>query len=203
MAVERPLLPARRGCRWVDAPELRKGKPGYTWLMKLVATTIKSPRAGTKSKDVAVALLTLIPRMMATLRQHLRSADGLELRGGQFRLLMIVQTHHQISISQAAYLIGLTVPTTSKIVDELTQQKLLSRHADTTDRRRVLLSMTGYGQSVLETVSQAACAHLADMLERLTPTERSFILCAVETLQPLFAPQAGENASLKPENSHT
>ncbi len=163
--------------------------------MKLLANPIKSPPAGTRSKDVAVALLSLIPRMMATLRQHLRSTDGLELRGGQFRLLMIVQAHNQVSISRAAYLIGLTVPTTSKIVDELTQQKLLSRHSDTADRRRVLLSLTAYGELVLGTVSQAACTHLANLLEPLTPTERSFILCAVETLRPLFERQLCEKAS--------
>lgn len=166
--------------------ELEKGISGYTLVMKLVSNQIRSSITGTTPEDVAIALLTLIPRMMATLRQHLRSADGLEIRGGQFRLMMIIQAHHQVSITQAADLIGLTVPTTSKIVDELTQQKLLARHPDTTDRRRVLLSLTAHGASALETVSKAAREHLANLLEPLTPPERSFILCAVETLRPLF-----------------
>jgi DNA-binding MarR family transcriptional regulator len=163
--------------------------------MKLVSSQTRPPITGTTPEDVAVALLTLIPRMMATLRQHLRSTDGLEVRGGQFRLLMIIQAHNQVSITQAADLIGLTVPTTSKIVDELTQQKLLSRHSDTADRRRVLLSLTAYGESVLETASQVARAHLATLLEPLTPPERSFILCAVETLRPLFEQTPWEKSS--------
>ncbi len=172
----------------------------YALFMKVLPKDRKPSVAATHPLDLAAALLTLIPRMMATLRQQLQSTDGLELRGGQFRLLMIVDAHHPISISRAACLLGLTVPTTSKIADELTQQNLLSRQSDAADRRRVLLSLTTHGKSVLETVSEAARTHLATLLKPLTPTERSFILCSVETLRPLFERPAGQKVSQSSEN---
>lgn len=155
--------------------------------MKVIGKAIKPLPVSMEAQDLAAALLTLIPRMMATLRGQLQSVNGVELRGGQFRLLMIINSQRGISISEAAQLMGLTVPTTSKITDELTQQGLLARNTDVVDRRRARLSLTAHGKVVLETVSREARSHLAELLTPLTPMERAFLLCAVETLRPLFA----------------
>lgn len=89
---------------------------------------------------LAKAFVSLIPHMMGSLRRHLRTAEGGDLRAGQFRMMMAVAMSPELSISNAAEVMGLTLPSASKVADELARAGLLQRKEDRRDRRRSLLS---------------------------------------------------------------
>ena len=139
---------------------------------------------------LARAFVSLIPHMMGSLRRHLRTAEGGDLRVGQFRMMMAVAMSPELSISEAAEVMGLTLPSASKIADELARAGLLQRKEDHRDRRRSLLSLTPGGVAVLQSVQRAAENHFIQIFQPLTPMERGFLLCAAETLRPLFRPGA-------------
>ncbi len=137
---------------------------------------------------LAKAFVSLIPHMMGSLRRHLRTAEGGDLRVGQFRMMMAIAMSPGISISDAADVMGLTLPSASKMTDELERFGFILRKEDCQDRRRSLLSLTSAGAAVLRTVQHAAENHFAAIFQPLTPMERAFLLCAAETLRPLFRP---------------
>ena len=139
-----------------------------------------------RSATLAKAFVSLIPHMMGSLRRHLRTAEGGDLRVGQFRMMMAIAMESELSVSNAAEVMGLTLPSASKMADELVREGLIQRREDHHDRRRALLSLTPAGGAVLRTVQQAAEDHFAAIFEPLTPMERAFLLCAAETLRPLF-----------------
>ena len=136
--------------------------------------------------SLAKAFVSLIPQMMGSLRRHLRTAEGGDLRVGEFRMMMAIAMSPELSISNAAEVMGLTLPSASKVADELVRAGFIQRREDRHDRRRSLLSLTPAGVAVLRTVQQAAEDHFAAIFEPLTPMERAFLLCAAETLRPLF-----------------
>ena len=141
-----------------------------------------------QAATLAKAFVSLIPHMMGSLRRHLRTAEGGDLRVGQFRMMMAVALSPELSISDAAEVMGLTLPSASKVADELSRAGLLQRKEDRRDRRRSLLSLTPAGIAVLQSVQRAAEAHFIQIFQPLTPMERGFLLCAAETLRPLFRP---------------
>ena len=132
------------------------------------------------------AYVALIPQMMGSLRSHLRTLEGGDLRVGQFRMMMAIRMEDQPSLSQVAEFVGLTLPSASKVADELERRGLIRRQPDKFDRRRQILSLTSQGMEVLEMVKRTAETHFAGLFSQLTPAERSFLLCAAETLRPLF-----------------
>jgi DNA-binding MarR family transcriptional regulator len=143
---------------------------------------------------LAKSFVSLIPHMMGSLRRHLRTAEGGDLRVGQFRMMMAIALSPELSISNAAEVMGLTLPSASKVADELARAGLVQRKEDRRDRRRSLLSLTPAGFAVLETVQRAAEDHFANIFQPLTAMERVFLLCAAETLRPLFRPGVRPNA---------
>ncbi|MGC8623954.1 MAG: hypothetical protein ACP5VQ_01655, partial [Phycisphaerae bacterium] len=92
----------------------------------------------------------------------------------------------------------------SKVADELVREGFIQRREDRNDRRRALLSLTPAGGAVLRTVQQAAEDHFAAIFEPLTPMERAFLLCAAETLRPLFrcCERTGGTVQEVEKNSH-
>lgn len=143
---------------------------------------------------LAKAFVSLIPHMMGSLRRHLRTAEGGDLRVGQFRMMMAIAISPDLSISDAAEVMGLTLPSASKVADELARAGFVQRTEDSQDRRRSLLSLTPAGFAVLQTVQRAAEDHFAHIFQPLTAMERAFLLCAAETLRPLFRPGVRSNA---------
>ena len=103
-------------------------------------------------------------------------------------MMMAIAMSPKLSISNAAEVMGLTLPSASKIAEELARAGLVQRKEDCQDRRRLLLSLTSVGMEVLQTVQRAAEDHFANIFQPLTPMERGFLLCAAETLRPLFKP---------------
>jgi DNA-binding MarR family transcriptional regulator len=101
-------------------------------------------------------------------------------------MMMAIAMESELSISNAAAVMGLTLPSASKVADELVREGLIRRREDRRDRRRSLLSLTPAGVAVLRTVQKAAEDHFAAVFKPLTTAERTFLWCAAETLRPLF-----------------
>ena len=152
------------------------------------AVSAPMPASSMDADVLARAFVSLIPHMMGSLRRHLRTAEGGDLRVGQFRMMMAIAMSPELSISNAAEVMGLTLPSASKIAVELARAGLVQRKEDSQDRRRSLLSLTAAGMEVLQSVQRAAEDHFANVFQPLTPRERAFLLCAAETLRPLFKP---------------
>ena len=88
--------------------------------------------------------------------------------------------------SSLAEHLGLTLPSTSKLVDGLVNEKIITRRESREDRRRLTLALTKNGEDILRAARGATQNRLKDILHELPPDELSVILRALNLLQPLF-----------------
>ncbi len=94
-----------------------------------------------------------------------RHPDGLSLQ--QFFALAYLDRHAGASLTDVGDLLGLSASATSKIVDQLTQRELISRHDSADDRRRATLCLTPDGAATVARVNAvilaAVSARMADL----------------------------------------
>ncbi len=139
-----------------------------------------------KLDECARQLLDTVPPIMRSVRAEMRSHRGHDLSIPQFRTLTFVNRNPETSLSELADHLGLTLPSVSKLVDGLVNQKLITRRESTEDRRRMTLSLTKSGIDILRAASQATQDYLKNVLRELSGDELSTILRAMNLLHPLF-----------------
>jgi DNA-binding MarR family transcriptional regulator len=154
-----------------------------------------------KLEQCARQLLDTVPPIMRSIRAEMRSHRGHDLSVPQFRTLTFVNRNPETSLSELADHLGLTLPSVSKLVDGLVNQKLITRRESTKDRRRMTLSLTKSGADILRIASQATQDHLKDVLGGLSSEELSTILRAMNLLHPLFAKGTKEEKEYVAANS--
>ncbi len=145
-------------------------------------------------QECAGEVLETIPLIMRTIRARMRAAPPLNLSVPQFRTLMFLRRHEGASLSDAAEHLGLSLPSTSKLVDGLVAHDVLMRQPHPGDRRRVTLTLTAGGRSTLRTVQEAAQAHLAKLLTALPADRREVVVEAMGALREVFAPDRAQAA---------
>jgi len=135
----------------------------------------------------AVQVLTIVPMVMRSIRKemHSRRPEGLSVP--QFRALGFMYRRGGASLSDMAERMGLALPTASRMVDTLVKRGFVARETSASDRRRVVLSLTGQGRSAYHAASRHAQARLEETLSVLSSPEREEIGRAMETLRKVFA----------------
>src|SRR4051812_42433994 len=91
----------------------------------------------------AALLLETTPRVMRAVRMAIAELEAPALTIPQFRALHFIEMHAGASLSATAEFLGLTLPSTSKLVDQLVRRGMLVRDDDLEDRRRMMLRITG------------------------------------------------------------
>lgn len=138
------------------------------------------------SKECAVALVDTVPLVMRLIRAEMRSHRSPDLSVPQFRALLYVSRRAGASLSDVAEHIGLTLPSTSRLVNRLVERELLWRESAPDDRRRMILEITPSGQTVLGAAAQATQARLMEILVALTAEECAAVIAAMHLLQRIF-----------------
>jgi DNA-binding MarR family transcriptional regulator len=138
--------------------------------------------------ECARQVLETVPLVMRTVRAEMRRRRTADLSVPQFRTLNFLNRQAGASLSQVAEHIGLTLPSMSLLVEGLVERKLILRNTHAADRRRVTLTLTARGQSVLEAAHGATQAALAEKLAALSAQDRTIIVQAMQTLRSIFEP---------------
>jgi len=133
-------------------------------------------------------VLETVPLVMRTVRAEMRRHRTADLSVPQFRTLNFLHRQAGASLSQVAEHVGLTLPSMSLLVDGLVERKLILRNTHAADRRRITLTLTARGQSVLEAAHGATQAALAEKLAALSAKDRMIVAQAMQALRPLFEP---------------
>jgi len=138
--------------------------------------------------ECARQVLETVPLVMRTVRAEMRRHRAADLSVPQFRTLTFLSRQAGASLSQVAEHIGLTLPSMSSLVEGLVERKLILRNTHSVDRRRVTLTLTARGQSVLEAAHGATQAALAEKLAALAPQDRTIVVQAMQAVRPIFEP---------------
>ena len=141
---------------------------------------------GFSTEEIACQLLEVVPTIMRTIRTEMRSHGSADLTVPLFRTLMYLDRHPGASLLDLAGHLGLTSPTTFKIVDGLVSKALVKRADSPHDRRKITLILTSAGSELLENSRNLTEARLVELLSGLTANERAAVSKALALLQPLF-----------------
>ena len=137
-------------------------------------------------EESARKLLDVVPLIMQDIRSEMRRRRSVDLTVPQFRTLAFVHRNKGTSLWEVASHMGLTPPSTSRLVDGLIARGLMARKDHPADRRRIRLTVTGHGMAILEASTQGTLSYLANKLSGLDPDSREVIDKAVEALRTVF-----------------
>ncbi len=148
-------------------------------------------------EQLARELIEVVPIVMKEMRSQMRSRRTPDLTIPQFRTLAFIDRNKGASLSAAANHLGLTPPSTSRLVDCLIARGLVIREDHPDDRRRIRLNVTHLGSKILETSRRGTLDYLAEKLSRTNVDDRKNILKAMEAMRSVFIIDTETKAGLK------
>jgi DNA-binding MarR family transcriptional regulator len=124
----------------------------------------------------------LLEAARATMRISLRAADEI---GGvsvvQLRALTVLHRESSANLAQLAEGMGVTVSTTSRLVDRLVAAGLVDRRTAAHTRREISLRLTEQGRELLERYDNLRLAALHVCLDALPEDEREVAVRGLRT----------------------
>jgi len=141
------------------------------------------------STEVCVReVLEVIPIVMRSLRREFRSHRGNDLGIPQYRALMFLQRNPGASLSTVADHLGITPPSTSKLIDGLVERGFIYRQSSEIDRRRINLGLTPAGADLADYSYQEAQTTYIERFSMLPEETLVRITEAMQALRPIFDP---------------
>ena len=125
-------------------------------------------------------------RLMRVVKRAVRSSAPTTLSLSGLRTLAYLADAPGGCLGDVAEHLLVGNPTASKLVDDLVERGLLERAADTSDRRRLALTVTTEGRRLVTTAARPAQDQIAERLARLKVPERRRIHAALEQLHDLL-----------------
>ncbi len=132
-------------------------------------------------------------RIMAV---HAPAFTSIDLTMAQAKLLYVVAAAGELSMSEIALRLGVTISTASGAVDHLVSIELLSRVDDPANRRQVRVSITPLGAQTLEQLRELSARQLRSLFDLLGDDDLEVIDRAIRILT-----EAVETAASQPARS--
>jgi MarR family transcriptional regulator for hemolysin len=137
--------------------------------------------------ECAREVLDVVPLAMRAIRNQLRRHRTQLLSVPQFRTLLFISRNEGASSSEVADQIGLTLPSMSALVDGLVARNLVIRRTHRDDRRRIDLTLTGRGETTLQSAGKATQAYLKERLSRFSEAQRGTVVRGMRILRQVFS----------------
>jgi MarR family transcriptional regulator for hemolysin len=151
----------------------------------------------TTPEQAASELLEVVPVVMKEIRSEMRSQRSPDLTVPQFRALAFIDRNKGASLSAVANHMGLTLPSTSRLVDVLIARRLLTREDNPADRRRVKLGVTSRGLTILGNSRRGTLDYLAKKLSVVSADDRKVIVEGTAAIRRVFMSGAETSAVVK------
>jgi len=141
-------------------------------------------------REAAKQVSILVPKLMSWSKNSFLVSSNVTT--SQIISLMNMHELKRCTISQLAKALGVSLPTTSGIVDRLVKAKYLKRLYDEKDRRLILISLTNKGEAIVEKFLETIRERWEKILERLTETERDSYVTILKKLTNIISEQTRE-----------
>ncbi len=94
--------------------------------------------------------ITQIKQLQDRIFERLLMENGIEISGGQGRILFILWKNDHLTISEISRATSLAKNTVSIVVDGMVNKNILERHTNPANRRQTIVSLTDYACSLKE-----------------------------------------------------
>jgi DNA-binding MarR family transcriptional regulator len=113
---------------------------------------------------------------------HVPEFTSLDITMAQAKILYVLLAAGELSMSETARRLGVTISTASGAVDHLVNLGLLARSEDPGNRRQVLVSVTAEGVAVLEQMRELSTRQILTLCEHVTDDELAVVERAARIL---------------------
>jgi DNA-binding MarR family transcriptional regulator len=121
------------------------------------------------------------------LNRRIRVDSAAVLPPLQTSVLVTLEEHEPLRLSELARREAVTPPTMSRVLAALDEAGLLVRTPDPQDARSALVELSPQGRAMIEQLRTERTAVLAERLARLAPEHREALAAAVPALEALVA----------------
>jgi DNA-binding MarR family transcriptional regulator len=121
------------------------------------------------------------------LNRRIRVDSAAVLPPLQTSVLVTLEEHEPLRLSELARREAVTPPTMSRVLAALDDAGLLVRTPDPQDARSALVELSAAGRAMIEQLRTGRTAVLAERLARLAPEHREALAAAVPALEALVA----------------
>ncbi|MDN3294935.1 MarR family transcriptional regulator [Streptomyces ficellus] len=135
---------------------------------------------------VAAELVACLPALHRALDRRIsQDFPHPKLPEAQLALLKHVQTHDGVTVREAAEALLMKPNNVSALVTQLTEQDLLERRQDPSDKRIAHLHLTALAKQRIAEADRVMGTHIAEALGALTDTQRHALGSAVDALHAM------------------
>ena len=121
------------------------------------------------------------------LNRRLRVDSAAALPPLQTSVLVTLEQHEPLRLSELARREAVTPPTMSRVLAALDEAELLTRRPDPHDARSALVELSDRGRAMIASLRSERTATLAQRLDRLHPEHREALERALPALEALVA----------------
>ncbi len=100
--------------------------------------------------------ITQIKQRQERIFERLLRENGIEISGGQGRILFVLWKNDHLTISEISRETSLAKNTVSIIVDGMVQKDILERNINPDNRRQTIISLTEYAKNLQEKYEQVS-----------------------------------------------
>jgi len=140
------------------------------------------------TRALALAVVETSLAVTRRVRAEVRARRPGHLSLTALRALGALSRQPGASLSDVAEQLGVGMPTTSKLMEELVARRLVRRADATGDRRRLALQLTASGAARLAEALDVASTRIAVLLASLSGAKRTQLSSAVASLAALLGP---------------
>lgn len=140
------------------------------------------PKLRRTERSLPIALLRARERVMGPIREMLASSG---INEQKWRVLRVVDEEgplEQTAIAEAACLL---LPSLTRILRNMEEEGLLSRHPDAADRRKSIVTLTESGRALIATHAAQSGVLLTRLEQKLGPAKLNELLNLLEDLRRL------------------
>lgn len=94
--------------------------------------------------------ISQIKQLQDRIFERMLSENGIEISGGQGRILFVLWKRDHLTISEISEQTSLAKNTVSVVVDGMVRKGIVERETNPSNRRQTIISLTDYAQSMRE-----------------------------------------------------
>ena len=145
--------------------------------------------------EPAPLLLYLVKRVELAVRARLEEiVKPAGLTAIQYTALTVLERHDDMSSAQLARHSFVTAQSMADMITTLEGRRLIERHRDRADRRRLVVSLTAEGRVLLDRYRDEVAALEGDMIAGLTGQQTGELRAMLNTCYDNLSPTAHRNA---------
>lgn len=143
---------------------------------------------GSPLEETAQLAIETGSRLMRVVRRAVRTSPPSSTSLSGLKTLAYLGDTPGACLSDVADHLLVGVPTASKLVDDLAERGYLARGADSSDRRKLTLTLTPEGERFVATAARPAQEEIAALLAKLTESDRRRVRDGLRVLRDMLGP---------------